>query len=164
MLLNEILLELANTSYTYKLAWRSDKSELPQWEYKFTSKETEKPIEYKVQFQLRPEGNILIVNFGAREEDKDVLRLGNSWKDNVTNTGDAFKVFATVLAIIKDCLKRIDDDDLDVEIIEFAADTDEPSRVKLYTRFADNIGKYLPGWKLKSAKNGARYLNFRFTK
>lgn len=164
MLLNEILLELANTSYPFKLVWRSEKDTLPEWRYEFTAEKSKIPVQYKSEFQLRPEGNILIVNFRAREADKETLKLGNYWKDDITNTGDAFKVFSTVVATIKDCLKRIDNDDLTVDIIEFAADTDDQSRIKLYTRFADNIGKYLPGWKLKTAKNGAKYLNFRFTK
>lgn len=163
MLLNEILLELANTSYPYELVSNETHMLSQEWTYKFTSKETENPVEYKVQLELRNDNHLLIFSFGAKTDTK-TIQLYNQWKDDITNTGDAFKVFSTVLAILKDCLKRIDKEKLKIEIIEFAADTGEPSRVKLYSRFADNIGKYLPGWKLFKAKNGPRYLNFRFTK
>ncbi len=163
MFINEILSEIANTSYNFKLNNYIFHPMFSEWEYTFETNDTVK-IKYKVNLSLRSNDNTLIITFGSLTTDNDLTKIGPSWTDNITNTGNAFRVFSTVLLILKECLKQIDSDGLKADMIEFASKTIEPSRIKLYIRFVDNINKYLPDWKLLSVKNGSNYLNFKLKK
>jgi hypothetical protein len=60
---------------------------------------------------------------------------------DVLGTGSAFKVFAAVAQAIKDFLKAADKRNEPVDTLIFTAATDQPSRVKLYDRFAKNFEK-----------------------
>ena len=58
-------------------------------------------------------------------------------KMSITNTGDAFRVFASVFAILKKESRKIQASDY----ITFASASSEPSRAKLYDRFARILKK-----------------------
>jgi 5'(3')-deoxyribonucleotidase len=61
----------------------------------------------------------------------------------VTGKGDAFRVFATVGAIVKQFV-----DKRKPPYINFAGKSSESGRIKLYDMIAKNIGRYLPDYKL----------------
>jgi len=61
----------------------------------------------------------------------------------VTGKGDAFRIFATVGAVVSMYVKKFAPDS-----IEFGGKSSEGGRIKLYDMIARNIGRYLPGYKL----------------
>lgn len=69
--------------------------------------------------------------------DKDNPTIG------MTGKGDAFRVFATVGAIVKQFVDR-----RRPPFLSFAGKTTDPGRIKLYDMIAKNIGRYLPEYKL----------------
>jgi hypothetical protein len=85
-------------------------------------------------------------------KDGEPLKLKDAWSDQITGTGNSIRVFSTILAVLKDAIKR----NPDYSKVIFSAKETEPSRIKLYSRFADNVGKYLPGWKLSKVKPNAK--------
>lgn len=72
--------------------------------------------------------------------------------DDTTNTGDAFKIFATVGEIIKKFV-----DDMEPDQFSFAGVVDDPSRLKLYDRIAQHIQRVSPDYKNMSINNNARF-------
>lgn len=64
----------------------------------------------------------------------------------IERTGDAFNVFATVAAIVKQHLATAEP----VDYIFFTAS--EPSRVKLYDAFMKLVPRFLPGWEFYKAE------------
>ena len=76
---------------------------------------------------------------------------------HLTGTGDAFRIFATVLAIIKKEKKRIKSHGS----FRFASDSDEASRMKLYRIMAKKLKKLL-GYKKLETKKGSGQLVFYF--
>lgn len=93
---------------------------------------TDSGIEYKVYFSGM---DLVEIAFSSSEDS------GNTWKSTLTGTGDSLKVMGTVIAIVQEYVEVQQPDAL-----YFTADNDEPSRVKLYKRFAAQIGKVLPGY------------------
>ena len=85
--------------------------------------------EYEVAFQ-RITGGLFSLNFCMLEFSEDdeeaVARF------DITGAGNASRIFATLVAIIKDFLGR----STNVNVIRFVADNNEPSRVRLYQRLA----------------------------
>ena len=75
----------------------------------------------------------------------------------ITNSGDAFRVFASVLDVIKKEKKRI----VSHGAFKFAADASEPSRVKLYRIMAKKIQKLL-GYKKLSVEKNSNHIEFMF--
>lgn len=101
--------------------------------------ETNTGLKYKVliiQDSLEIEGQYergYWVEFG-------LVRASGAYKYNIERTGDAFNVFATVAAIIKQRLSTAEP----VDYVFFTAS--ESSRVKLYDAFMKLIPRFLPGW------------------
>lgn len=69
--------------------------------------------------------------------------LENTKSVEITNTGNQFQVFATVIEIIKDFLEL---NSKKMDTITFTAANSEPSRVRLYKKLASKF--ILPGYKL----------------
>lgn len=67
----------------------------------------------------------------------------------VLGTGNAFKVFAAVAQAIQEFLKEMEKKEMPVWKLTFSAGADEPSRIKLYDRFAKKF-KTMFGFKLSS--------------
>jgi hypothetical protein len=59
----------------------------------------------------------------------------------ILGTGNAFKVFAAVAQAIKEFLKDMNKREEPVDTLTFSANADEPSRIKLYDRFAKKFEK-----------------------
>ena len=78
----------------------------------------------------------LTVAFGKADDVEKKYKISNSG-------GNEIKVFSTVMAIIKDFLE----DNPRVNKIEYSADIDEPSRIKLYDSMSKKLASTL-GFKL----------------
>ena len=72
----------------------------------------------------------------------------------MTGKGDAPQVFATVIAIGEEFLA-----DVKIRMVEFFADNEEPSRVKLYNRMVKTLAQRLPDYDIKSQDNGMSLSN-----
>jgi len=78
----------------------------------------------------------------------------NTAELGVTGKGDAFRIFATVGAIVKDFLNRYKTRYKKYpETLSFDGKSDEPSRIKLYDTIAKSIGKFLPGYTFSGAQS-----------
>ena len=80
-------------------------------------------------------------------------------KDTITGTGDSRKVFGTVINIVKDYVSKHQPN-----ILLFAADSNEPSRVKLYNVLAAQASKELPGYNLAKTLKNKMFTVFYLTK
>ena len=76
-----------------------------------------------------------------------------------TGKGDAFRIFATIGAIVKKFT-----DKYKPKTIEFNGKTQEASRIKLYDMISRNIGKYIPAYKFagESMPYGDSYKIYKF--
>jgi cytidylate kinase len=92
------------------------------------------------------------VSFMARGEN-------NQPKDDITGTGDSRKVFGTVVNIVKDYVAQNQP-----EILMFAADNNEPSRIKLYNMLASQAGKSLPGYNFVKKLKSSLFTTFYLTR
>lgn len=107
--------------------------------YEFKSKDSL----YSVVFQWSPlelEDDVEVESVNVQFS----LNLDNRSTQGITDSGDAFNVFATVWAIIRDFVKA----NPEVEFIWFTASGSEPSRIRLYTTFMKQIPRILPGWEV----------------
>ncbi|WP_230685877.1 hypothetical protein, partial [Streptococcus pneumoniae] len=57
----------------------------------------------------------------------------------ITNSGNEFKVFATIVAFLKHAIEKYN-----VKIFTFSAENNEPSRVSLYRKLAQRFSTQ--GW------------------
>ena len=149
---NQPLTELANKPYPYQNV--TSKHDENFTKYVFTS---ENGLNYKVDIIVDRDDDgeptsKASVEFSAFKNMK--------YTQYATNTGDAFKVFATVANIIKNYLRQ----NTDITNFEFSADKDEPSRVKLYHAMAKMMPKFIPGWKLTDVENGYSFHHFQMSK
>ena len=103
---------------------------------------------FKAKFIAK--GSLIQVNITPYTRDKKIVDVGffDATDDknptiDMTGKGDAFRIFATVGAIVKDYIAKNNPD-----VLTFSGKTRDPSRIRLYDLIAKNIGKYLPGYKL----------------
>jgi hypothetical protein len=76
----------------------------------------------------------------------------DSYREDIFNTGGQhIKVFASVIDIVRDFVKRKQPD-----ILFFTAE--EPSRVKLYNRLAKQLAKMMGGKVVKDSYRGTAYV------
>lgn len=72
------------------------------------------------------------------------------------NAGTVQRVFATCIAIMADFVTRVQP-----RALEFTAENDEPSRVKLYTQMLKLIPRHLTGYRAEPPYNGGTATQFR---
>ena len=88
--------------------------------------------------KAKPEAKAYVINFSDRDELDEIGKTGK---------GDAFKVFSTVLAVLKHFIAK----NPQTAIIEFTAlkdhENNSDSRQTLYKFYADLIHKKILGWK-----------------
>ncbi len=85
-------------------------------------------------------------NFAFSLHDESLPPDQGTETENVTGTGHAFAVFATVAEIMKDfCLR------MQPKQVRFTAK--EPSRIRLYQRFVSMVGQKIPGYTGSSSGN-----------
>jgi hypothetical protein len=82
---------------------------------------------------------------------------------DLTGKGDAFRIFATVGAIVKEFL-RSGKPQAQITEIYFTGKTSEPSRIKLYDMIAKNISRFLPNFEFKNTVGNAREKYYHFKK
>ena len=162
MRIQEIINESLNSPYRYKKEWvELDSEEYNDGEYddyypqpgekmaplqtaKFTTDDGTQYLWYARQNRYEP--SWFEVAFGVIK--------GTGFKDETqlditkTNTGDQYRVFATVINILDDFVGYFEDD---VMTVSFTADKEDgQNRTGLYKRLVD---KYMPyGFKLKEFK------------
>lgn len=94
--------------------------------------ETDDGVEYKVFFS----GNNLVeIAFNASTDG------GETWKSTMIGTGDAYKVFGTIIKIIQEYVEVHQP-----KAMYFTADKDERGRVSLYKKLASSVDKALPNY------------------
>lgn len=141
-----LIFELANKPYPIKKAYENS----DETEYQF---KTENGSEYEITFSWL--GEIVDIAFSNRSAwgtDKSAIGL--------TGTGDAFRIFATVGY----ATRRYVEYHHTIQKLTFTADEQEPSRVKLYNTMAKQLPRYLPDFKLTSAKSINGYIHYEFTR
>lgn len=120
------LVELANKPYELSVYDKGDYFVT----YNFV---TENGQYYYINIQLYDEE--LDIEFEAAE-----VSAGKG--QSVLNTGNAFRVFATVVEALKKAMAN-----KTVNKISFMSKKAEPSRVKLYDAFIKALPKYIPGFR-----------------
>lgn len=121
------LFELANKPYQFKFVGQ----ERDQTEYMFV---TDSKRQYFVNFTEFQDMAIVTFEDAAHGVD-------------LTNDGDAFRIFSTVAAVVKQFVTTRPD----IQELVFSAAKDSPSRIKLYDRFAKSLPKYIPRFEFKEA-------------
>lgn len=124
--------------------------EIADQPYKTFSKGESNGI-YKAKFIAK--GSLIQVNITPYPDEPDTVDVGfyDATDDrnptiDVTGKGDAFKIFATVGAIVREYVDKKKPD-----VVTFSGKTRDPSRIKLYDLIARNIGKYLPSFRFESS-------------
>ena len=98
---------------------------------------------------------ILRMDFEATDYDNFGIDFSVGKSMGKTDAGDEFKVFATVVAMMKKWIKTVGIEH--VESFDFGANKDEHAsdgRAKLYTRFAKQLASKL-GWRLEQSTTGS---------
>lgn len=132
----EIVNELANKPYDINLAYST------KWDADYVFKNN-KGSQFTISF-TKDEPSVVSVSFSNDEyhDDPDKSSIG------ITGSGDAFRVFATVADAIKKYLAK----NPEIEKVEFAADSDEKSRIKLYDSMAKVISRHIPSLQFAGVK------------
>lgn len=150
----ESLTELANQPYPFHF---EDDDGYGMLEARF---KTESGMPYKVVIIKDEDENgedKISVEFSALVQNDDD---GFKYSQKVINTGNAFRVFATVAIILKKYLQA----NPDVSAFDFSADDKEPSRVKLYDTMAKSLPRFIPGFKFSHIDQGFSYKHYQFHK
>lgn len=108
--------------------------------------DTDDGSEYKVKFGKA--GKAVEVAFFARGE-------GDAHKFGLTGTGNAGKIFGTVVQIVKDYIAQTKP-----MTLLFTATNSEPSRVKLYKMLASKVDQALPEYEFQGAFNNGNFTQF----
>ena len=99
------------------------------------------------QYKSYIEEDALVVSMAYYEGQWEVVFWVND-KLNITNSdGNEFVVFSTVIAILKDFVRRENP-----EFIKFSARKDERSRVSLYGKMIDKLAKE-NGYRIRKSDN-----------
>ena len=134
------LTELFDRPYNARL-YNSSKDMLI---YEFT---TDKGEEYRVYFDTSPDRKVVNVSFF------------NDARAEITNTGDEFRVFATVINLLDQYIKQHEP-----KTILFSAYADDPSRIKLYKKMGMGVGQKFLGYKLDNAATSGDEVRFTLSK
>jgi len=155
---NKMLTELADAPYPFKYSpeySNNSDSLMPKKSYKF---KTDSGLAYLVTVkyakEFRGNENVINVLFSLiKGEEKSDL------SQDIENTGDAFRIFATIKEILSLILVDFDRENKSIGAIYFSSKIDLPSRNKLYDRFAKSISKYFPEFEFKSKLTISEGLN-----
>jgi translation elongation factor EF-1beta len=148
--LSEPLNELANNPYTATML--NNKNQINPIGKKIFTFKTESGNDYTVTIKVESEDQLgnktANISFGlvtARDTNGKITAVSS----DVKNTGDAFRVFATVRDLV---LRVMNIPDLytgkliPFRTMNFTGKSKDPSRIKLYARFAKDAVKYFPGF------------------
>lgn len=126
MLINEIKV----TPYTYKLS----------------SPTGAVPTQFEAEFEAK-DGSEVVVELYVMSNKSGILAFDRDGDVEMTHKGDQFKILFTIMEIITKMLTTALAKEMLTELT-FSADSNEPSRVKLYTnKLSPEISKILgPNW------------------
>lgn len=141
MKLRELLTELADKPYEILI---SDHSANSSW-YGF---ETESGLEYKIVFNYKDDA--VNVTFA--------MISGGSFDDSLNGQANSqsLRIMSTVMFALRDVLSRKPD----IQQIVFAGRTMDSSRIRLYSRIAKNIGRYIPRWSFENEQHQGEHVIF----
>lgn len=123
--------ELIGTPYKYFQAGRQPTA----WKWAF---QTDTGVLYTVVVEMNKPGHAEF-GFSAKAPGEE------KFTTKATGTGDAFKVMATIQAIVSDFLNAyIKKHREPPQVLAFAGSLEEPSRLKLYSRLARNPDSWIP--------------------
>ena len=131
----EFITELFTNPLPYK--WIEKSSTL--WSGKFAIN-SKPPLNVRVDFEYHTNIDLVEIAFLVNGQFK------------LTGSGHAIEIFSTVTKMVEEYMAQNDP-----KIIEFAANANEPSRVKLYTRLATSIGQIYQYELLTKQKSSAVY-------
>jgi hypothetical protein len=131
----EILNESLKSPYPYEIITKNAAHFIAEWDIPGTGKTPS--LEYR--FQAMKTSLEFDTGIGSSWDVEFIADVPARYGTDILGTGNAFRTFATVSAIMKDFLKAINPN-----VFYFSAE--EPSRVRLYDRFAKQIKK-ITGYK-----------------
>lgn len=123
--------ELVGSPYKYFQAGKTASA----WKYAF---QTSTGVLYTVVVEMNKPW-LAEIGFSAKSS------VGSKFTTKATGTGDAFKVMATIKAIVQDFIKAyVAQHSKPPRIISFAGASDEPTRLKLYDKLANSPDSWMP--------------------
>jgi len=129
----------------YPLRWSSTSDDTVFWA-DFTT--GARP--YKIRFRKSASGSDWELNFSLQDWVEWTNDAGQKFTDSstgITGTGNANRVFATVVKSIQEFLRKVDP-------ITLFCTASEPSRQKLYRRMMSLVMKQNPKYKAREAQQG----------
>lgn len=146
----EQLNELANNPYKFRLRRQDDDF----IEYVFT---TESDVPYSVQITSMGypgSGRTLSIEFVQHQKN-------NRQKTSITGAGDAYRVFSTVNAVLKQFFLSSAFKEETFNRILMLADNNEPSRIKLYNRILPTLS--IPGYKFDKVETTKDFTEYSWS-
>lgn len=140
------IFEVVTEAFTDPYPFREKYNDPDLASYTFVTKQD---IDYTVTFSSK--GGVTEVVFNAVQ----VTPHGTTSTVDITNTGDANRVFATVIEIVKAFLAK-----RKPSYIRFGAKSTEPSRVKLYRVIAAQASKVLANYEFSKEADAGREVAF----
>jgi hypothetical protein len=141
----EVVTELANKPYPFKAENDID--------YYIADFITDAGIKYEVIIEANGENSVEVSFYSVNNKTNYSI-------SSITNTGDAFRVLATVMLVVKTYLNKYKK----ITTFEFNADKSEPSRVKLYNAFVKILPKFIPTFKIKETEDIGDAVIYTFKK
>jgi 5'(3')-deoxyribonucleotidase len=132
---SKLLGEVADQPYRYMLA-----KKVPNARQYIFQTDAGTRFHVFIQIEKSEHGTVADVGF-ADQTDRENPTI------DVTGKGDAFRVFATVGAIVKEYVNAVKPD-----FLSFNGKTQDPGRIRLYDMIAKNIGRYLSSYQLLSSR------------
>ena len=102
------------------------------------------------------------ININVYDEELDIeFEAGDTpigKGQSVLNTGDAFRVFATVVEAMKQTMAK-----QTINKITFMSKKSEPSRVKLYDAFVKALPRFIPNFQFQEKNDGSLPSYYEYT-
>lgn len=133
---NEIINEVADKPYRSMLTKKTDQGS----QYMFVTDAGTRMLVSLSRELLIDNRNRIEISFAEQTLNGPTI--------NKTGKGDAFRVFATVAAIVKEYVAK---SQAQIDELTFTGKTKDPSRIKLYDRIARSLPKVIPEFNLKGS-------------
>jgi hypothetical protein len=159
---SQYISEAFNRPYRWRVDYTPRESDLDFFDYSLSTKAT--PIIWDYSF-VTSDGDKIVVDIKYRYSDRSItigfaLDENGDYIEDLTDTGDPFRIFATVIDIAKHFLKTAS---IQINKIKFSASKANTNRVNLYHRFAKRFGNQA-GYGKISTKNYSNDVEYELTK
>ena len=136
---NQYISEAFNRHYRWRVDYTTRESDLDFFDYSLSMKAS--PIIWEYSF-VTANGDKIVVDIKYKYSDRSItvgfaLDENGDYIEDLTDTGDPFRIFATVIDIAKHFLKTAS---IQINKIKFSASKANTNRVELYHRFAKRFG------------------------